>query len=118
VLAGSTEEHVGFDKRTTQEAVAELARFACDLVPALAGAAIERTWAGLRPGTPDELPYLGPLPGLDNAWVAAGHFRSGLQLSPGTAVAMASLICGERPPLDLGPFSVDRPRAPGESAGR
>jgi glycine oxidase len=116
VLAGSTEEDVGFDKRTTEEAVAELAGFARELVPALAEAEIERAWAGLRPGTPDELPYLGPLPGLDNAWVAAGHFRSGLQLSPGTAVAMARLIRGEPPPVDLGAFSVDRAGAPGDGA--
>lgn len=108
VLAGSTEENAGFDKRNTDEAVAELIRFAGDLVPALAAATIERTWAGLRPGTPDELPFLGALPGLANAWVAAGHFRSGLQLSPGTAVALASLMRGEAPPLDLMAFSPGR----------
>ena len=108
VLAGSTEEFAGFDKRNTDAAVAELIRFARTLVPALAGATVERTWAGLRPGTPDELPYLGPLPGLENAWVAAGHFRAGLQLSPGTAVVMASLMRGEAPPVELEPFSPRR----------
>ncbi len=108
VLAGSTEEEVGFDKRTTQEAIAELAAFARDLVPALTSAPIERTWAGLRPATFDGLPYLGPLPGTSNAFVAAGHFRSGLFLSPATAVVMSQLIRGERPEIDLGIFRVGR----------
>ena len=108
VLAGSTEEEVGFDKRTTQEATAELAAFARDLVPALTSAPIEQTWAGLRPATFDGLPYLGPLPGLFNAFVAAGHFRSGLYLSPATAVVMSQLIRGERPEVDLDVFRVGR----------
>src|SRR5262249_55131220 len=51
VLAGSTEEEVGFDKRNTDEAIADLTAFARSLVPALARAPIERTWAGLRPGS-------------------------------------------------------------------
>jgi glycine oxidase len=108
LLAGSTEEEVGFDKRTTEEAIAELMAFARDLVPALGDATIERTWAGLRPGSFDGLPYLGPLPGIKNAFVAAGHFRTGLYLSPATAVVMSQLIRGERPPIDLAPFRVGR----------
>jgi glycine oxidase len=108
VLVGATEEEVGFDKRNTVEAVADLVRFAHSLVPALADATIERTWAGLRPATFDAMPYLGPLPGLDNAFVAAGHYRSGIYLSPGTAVVMSQLICGTRPEIDLAPFRVGR----------
>src|SRR5262249_55051059 len=82
VLIGSTEENAGFDKRTTSVAISELLTFALELVPGLAEVPLERCWAGLRPGSPDELPYLGPVPGLDNLVVAAGHFRAGLQLSP------------------------------------
>jgi glycine oxidase len=108
LLAGSTEEEVGFDKRTTEEAIAELTAFARELVPALAGAPIERTWAGLRPGSFDGLPYLGPLPGLKNVFVAAGHFRTGLYLSPATAVVMGQLLLGEDPQIDLAPFRVGR----------
>jgi glycine oxidase len=108
VLAGSTEEEVGFDKRTTDEAIAELTAFARDLVPALRSAPIEQTWAGLRPATFDGLPYLGRLPGLSNAFVAAGHFRSGLFLSPATAVVTSQLIRGEQPEIDLAPFRVGR----------
>ena len=72
VLVGSTEEDAGFDKRTTALAVGELLAFGLTLVPALADAQVERTWAGLRPGTKDGLPFLGPVPGLENLFVAAG----------------------------------------------
>ena len=108
VLAGSTEEEVGFDKRTTEEAIGELTAFARELVPALADAPVEQSWAGLRPASFDGLPYLGSLPGLANAYVAAGHFRSGLYLSPATAVVMSELLRGEQPQIDLAPFRVGR----------
>lgn len=108
VLSGSTVEDVGFDNRTTPEAIQELVQFAVDLVPALAQAKLERSWSGLRPRTGDGLPFLGPVPGVDNLWVAAGHFRSGIHLSPGTAVVMSQLIRGEQPQVDLRPFRLDR----------
>ena len=108
VLVGSTEEEVGFDKRTTDEAIADLVGFARGLVPALRDAPIEQTWAGLRPGSFDGLPYLGRLPGLKNAFIAAGHFRSGLFLSAASAVVMSELMRGEQPRVDLAPFRVGR----------
>ena len=101
VLAGSTEEEVGFDKRTTESGIAELSAFARQLVPALLEAPIERTWAGLRPGTFDGLPYMGRLPGLENAFVAAGHFRGGLSVSPAVAVVMSQVLLGEPPQIEL-----------------
>ena len=108
ILVGSTEEEVGFDKSTTEEALADLTSFARSLVPGLESAAVEKTWAGLRPASYDGLPYLGPLPGLSNCFVASGHFRSGLFLSPATAVVMSELLRGEEPRVDLGPFRVLR----------
>ena len=108
LLAGSTEEEAGFDKRTTDEAIAELTAFARQLVPALAGATVERTWAGLRPGSFDGLPYMGRLPAVENGFVAAGHYRSGLYLSPAVAVVMSQLLRGDRPEIDLTPFGVLR----------
>jgi glycine oxidase len=108
VLVGSTEEEAGFDKSTTSTAIEELTRLACDLVPELRRFAVEQTWAGLRPGTYDGFPYLGAVPGLENAFVAAGHFRSGLHLSTGTAVVMGQLMRGETPIIDLSPFRVGR----------
>jgi glycine oxidase len=108
ILVGSTEEEVGFDKGTTEEAIAELTAFARELAPALEHAAVEKTWAGLRPASFDGLPYLGSLPGLANCFVAAGHFRSGLYLSPATAVVMSQVLRGEQPSIDLAPFRVLR----------
>jgi glycine oxidase len=78
------------------------------LAPDLRSFTVERTWAGLRPATIDGLPYLGRLPGLRNGYVAAGHFRSGLQLSTGTAVVMSRMIQGMDTAIDLRSFRVDR----------
>ena len=110
VLVGATEERAGFDKQNTAGAVAELIRFAVDLVPGLAGANVERTWAGLRPGSPDGLPYLGAVPGLENLFVAAGHFRAGLQLSPITAVLMRQVILRQEPVIPVEPYACARSR--------
>jgi glycine oxidase len=115
VLIGSTEEDVGFDKRTTAGAVSELLSLACALVPGLAEAHLERCWAGLRPGSPDGLPFLGRVPGLDNLFVAAGHFRAGLQLSPATGLVMHELMLGSATTVALEPFRLDRPSSELES---
>jgi glycine oxidase len=108
VLVGSTEENAGFDKNTTEEAIAGLLNFAHQLLPAWRSANVERTWAGLRPATPDEIPYLGRAPAFTNLFIAAGHFRNGLFWSPATAVLMTELIRGQKPVIDLAPFRVDR----------
>jgi glycine oxidase len=108
VLVGSTEEEAGFDKSTTAECVGELISLACQLVPALRDAPVENSWAGLRPGSFDGFPYIGRIPGLDNAYAAAGHYRSGLHMSPGTAVVLRQLMLGDEPQIDLTPFRVGR----------
>jgi glycine oxidase len=108
VLAGATEEDAGFDKRTTAVAIRDLIAFAIDLVPGLADVPLERSWAGLRPGSPDGLPFLGPVPGVENLFVAAGHFRAGLQLSPGTGLVMAELMRGRPTSIPLDAFRLDR----------
>jgi glycine oxidase len=108
VLVGSTEEDAGFDKRTTAVAIADLLALAVRLVPGLAMAQVECSWAGLRPGSPDGSPYLGKAPGLENLFVAAGHFRSGIQLSAVTGLLMKELILGEPITIPLDAFRVDR----------
>jgi glycine oxidase len=108
LLVGSTEEDVGFEKGNTPEAVAELLAFAAHLVPATAEATFEQAWSGLRPGNADGRPYLGAVRAVPNLFVAAGHFRNGLQMSTGTAVVMADLVTGRRPMVDLGEFAPDR----------
>lgn len=105
ILVGSTEEHVGFEKCNTAAAVAELIRFGCELVPSLKSARMERCWSGLRPGTSTGLPYLGSIPTCDNLFIAAGHFRAGLMLSPITAVLLREALLGEKPTLDIDDFT-------------
>jgi glycine oxidase len=112
ILIGSTEEDAGFDKRSTPEAASMLMAFATRYVPTLAKAERERTWAGLRPGSPDGLPFLGRVPGTDNCFVAAGHFRAGLQLAPATGVVMSQLLLGQEPSVPLDEFRLDRTPAP------
>lgn len=104
VLVGSTEEEAGFLAQTTTAGIEGLKSFAADLAPELAAAPVEKTWAGLRPGTGDGQPLIGRLSPFRNAWVAAGHFRSGLFLSPATAVVLAAAITGDQSPVDLHSF--------------
>jgi glycine oxidase len=76
----------------------------------LAGAefALETSWAGLRPGSPDGLPFIGPVPGWDGVFVAAGHFRAGVQLSIGTAQVVTELVTGKPTCVPLDAFALDR----------
>ncbi|HYH67166.1 MAG TPA: FAD-dependent oxidoreductase [Urbifossiella sp.] len=109
VLVGSTEEpEAGFEKWTTAGGIAELLAFATKLIPGWADAEVEATWAGLRPGSADGLPYLGPVPGWDGVVVATGHFRAGVQLSVGTARVLVELLTGKAPCVPLAAFALDR----------
>ncbi|HTI49514.1 MAG TPA: FAD-dependent oxidoreductase, partial [Planctomycetaceae bacterium] len=117
VLIGSTEEASGFDKRTTAAGVSGLIEFGLNVVPALAEATVERSWAGLRPQSADGLPYLGRVPETDNLYAAAGHFRAGLQLSPITAVLLAQLLLGKPTTVPVAPYAVDRPSPELQFAG-
>jgi len=112
LLAGSTLEDAGFDATTDDQAIARLLAVTRDLLGDLGAATIERSWAGLRPGTADGLPTIGPVPGIGNAFVAAGHFRAGLHQSTGTAVLVADLITGVSPAMDVAAFAADRPPHP------
>lgn len=111
LLVGSTLEDVGFEPTTTAVAIARLRAVARDLLGDVAGVEPTRTWAGLRPGSVDGLPTIGPIPGLANAFVAAGHFRAGLHQSTGTAVTIADLVQGRTPQVDPAAFAADRPPA-------
>src|SRR5207249_3678025 len=109
VLVGSTEEpEAGFEKANTPDAVAKLRELARRAVPVLADAEVEKCWAGLRPGSPDGLPFIGAVPGWENVFVAAGHFRAGVQLSIGTAQLVADLLTGRPPCVPAEAFRLDR----------
>tara|TARA_R110002072_G_scaffold302100_1_gene483875 strand:- start:26209 stop:27363 length:1155 start_codon:yes stop_codon:yes gene_type:complete len=106
ILIGSTEERVGFVKQNTVDGVQSLLQFAVSIVPTLASAEIERTWSGLRPFSGREEPFICRLPGQENLFVAAGHFRSGLQMSPGTAVLVRQMLLGHEPSIAMNPYSL------------
>jgi glycine oxidase len=84
ILAGATVEYVGFDKQVTAGGIERILSSAIEVIPELANARIEETWAGLRPDSPDHLPILGPTD-IDGLMIATGHFRSGILLTPITA---------------------------------
>jgi glycine oxidase len=108
LFVGSTVEDVGFRRNTTAKGLAGLRRMAATLVPSLAYAEVASDWAGLRPGSPDGLPMLGPVPGWEGLSVASGHFRKGILLSPITGRLMAQWLTQGRTEISLEPFTPAR----------
>lgn len=109
ILVGASERpEAAFDKVPTTAEAETLIQFAYANLPALRNATIEKTWAGLRPGSPNGIPYIGRLPQYDNVFFAGGHYRAGIQLSPGTALATTELLMNQSPWLDLSLFRLDR----------
>jgi len=108
VLAGSTLEHVGFEKATTKGALAELEQAAFAIAPALAHCEVERQWAGLRPGSPEEVPFIGEHPSIKGLFANTGHFRNGLVLAPASARLLADLISKRPPIVEAAPYSLTR----------
>jgi glycine oxidase len=108
LFVGSTVEDVGFRKNTTAKGLAGLRRMAATLVPSLAYAEVASDWAGLRPGSPDDLPILGPVPGWEGLSVASGHFRKGILLAPITGRLMAQWLVKGRTEMPLEPFTAGR----------
>jgi glycine oxidase len=107
ILIGATIEEAGYDKRVDAVTIQRMLRAAIRLVPALSEARMLEAWAGLRPGTPDSLPILGPTQ-TSGYFVATGHFRDGILLTPITAHVMARVIGGADSEYDLSPFSPNR----------
>jgi glycine oxidase len=107
ILIGATVEEAGYDKRTDANTIQRMHQAAIRMVPALSGARVLEAWAGLRPGTPDDLPILGAT-APSGYFVATGHFRDGILLAPITAHVMAQLVTGVHPDHDLTPFAFGR----------
>jgi len=108
LYAGATVEDVGFRKRTTPRALAGLRQMATTLVPSLRRTDVASEWAGLRPGSPDDQPIIGRLPGRENVYVATGHFRNGILLAPITGKLISQLILKGKTEMPLEPFSPAR----------
>ncbi len=109
ILAGSTVEHVGFEKTTTDDAGQRLYDFATELFPELNKYPVCQHWAGLRPGTPRGVPYIGFHPKIENLSINAGHFRNGLVMGPASAHLLADLLLNRLPIVDPTAYALDRP---------
>jgi glycine oxidase len=116
IIAGSTVEYEGFDRSVTVAGMKKILSGAISLVPALESARIEETWAGLRPDSPDHLPILGPTD-LDGLLIATGHFRSGILLTPVTALLIREWVTTQKVSIDWAPFSPMRFQAARQSRG-
>jgi|SRR5690554_2389480 len=107
ILCGSTLEHTGFDKSTSEEARDELYGAALGMLPALAECPVEAHWAGLRPGSPKGVPYIGPVPGVAGLYVNAGQYRNGLVMAPGSVRVLADELLQQAPTIDPTPYRLE-----------
>lgn len=107
LIAGTTLEYVGFDKRTTEEGTSAILEGVRRISSSAGKLSPCEAWAGLRPDTPDHLPVLGPTP-AEGLLLAAGHFRNGILLAPLTGRLIADCVKGVRSSLDLTPFGISR----------
>ena len=104
LLVGSTVEDVGFDKSTTLEAREMLLRRAVALLPALRDRLIVKHWAGLRPGSPANIPTIGRHPVLPNLYLNSGHFRYGVTMAPASVEVLLNEMNGTPQPFDVSPY--------------
>lgn len=107
ILIGSTLEHAGYDTRTTSQALDSLRASAHGLLPALSDMQPVAQWAGLRPGSPDDIPFIGAVPGLEGLWLNTGHYRNGLVLAPASCRLLADLMIGRTPAISAEPYRVE-----------
>lgn len=105
ILVGSTLEDVGFDKGVTEAARESLLSRAVAMFPPLSRANLVRHWAGLRPGSPDNVPVIGRHPEIENLYLNAGHFRYGVTMAPASASLLANMIAGEMQTIDASPYA-------------
>ncbi len=106
LLVGSTLEYAGFDKTLTDTAKATLQASAASMMPDLKNTVPIAQWAGLRPGSPQGIPLIGDVPGLENMYVNAGQFRNGLVLAPASAKLLVDVILGRASPIDQAPYRL------------
>ena len=104
VLVGSTLEDAGFDKSTDAATRQRLHAEATELLPALANVQPVQHWAGLRPGSPGNIPIIDRHPDFDNVFVNTGHYRYGVTLAPASAELLVDMMEGRAPALDPAPY--------------
>lgn len=108
ILIGATREFVGYNTQVTREGLKEILKYATRLVPALKEINMIRMFAGLRPYTPDGLPIIGAVKGLEGFFMAAGHEGDGIALSPVTGKIVSDLIIDGETFMDVSPLGIER----------
>ena len=107
LVIGSTLEDVGYNKQTDVTTLQRLFHAAVEIVPGIAKSLRHEAWAGLRPGTPDELPILGETY-ISGYFISGGHYRDGILLAPVTAMLMSEVMMGRNPSFNLSAFAATR----------
>ena len=108
LLAGSTTEYAGFDRRVTAAGMQSITSAALEICPAISSLPLAAAWAGLRPRAADGLPVLGPCAEIEGVFYAAGHYRNGILLAPLTGELIAAGITQKAFDPALNIFSPDR----------
>jgi len=106
LLVGSTLEDVGFDKSITQAVHDSLRQRAEALLPRLHDMPLVRHWAGLRPGSPNNIPVIGRHPQLKNLYLNSGHFRYGVTMAAASVEILLNEINNAPQPLDVAPYQA------------
>jgi glycine oxidase len=108
LIAGATVERGVWQKEVTPAGLCSVLTGAAEIAPWIGGLPLVESWSGLRPGTPDDLPVLGPDPDVPELFYATGHFRNGILLAPLTGEAVGEMVLGGDPGADLTPFGIAR----------
>jgi glycine oxidase len=108
LLAGSTTEHAGFDKRVTGGGIHAIMTHALEIAPSVCELALLDSWSGLRPRAEDELPVLGRCASVRGLVYATGHYRNGILLAPITGELIADVVTQGAMPSLLRAFTPDR----------
>ncbi len=108
LIIGGTREFVEYEEENTFEAIEMMMRRVIRFFPSLKDVSVIRYFAGFRPYTPDGMPLLGKVEGLDGFYMAAGHEGDGIALSPITGLLMSELIIDGESSFDLTSFSPNR----------
>ena len=108
ILVGASMEFVGFEPGVTDAVVSNLMASMERIASGLKDLEVEQEWMGFRPGSPDGMPFLGPVASIPGLWVASGHYRNGVALAPITAELMSDWMMGGTPSVDLSAFAVSR----------
>jgi glycine oxidase len=97
-------EEAGFNREATSQAREALLAKAHALLPALTEEVLVGHWAGLRPGSPDNIPVIDRHPDIGNLYLNSGHYRYGVTMAPGSALLLCNMILGQPQPLDITPY--------------